>query len=326
MDTFNILKNNFPRLEKDVALKDYTTFRIGGPAKYFLRTSDRKELKSIVEAAKKENIPFLVIGGGSNILFSDKGFNGLVVVYKVENLSREQSLIERSEFGDEVIIKANASVPLSYLVSQLSDLSGLEWAAGIPGTLGGAINGNAGAFNESIADAVISVDVLDFSSSDMEVKMNKRECLFGYRNSIFKNNQDLLIVSAELRFFKADKEDVKKRIVENLEKRRGKQPKGFSAGSVFKNYFDRLDESIVEKYPEMKKINEKQIVPAGLMIEMCGLKGKQIGEAKISDEHANFIINLGNATSEDVLSLINLIKKSVKEKFLVDLKEEIKIF
>jgi UDP-N-acetylmuramate dehydrogenase len=327
MDTFTKLKNSFPKLEKDILLKNYSTFRIGGPAKYFLRTSDKKELKKIIEEAKKENINYLVIGGGSNILFSDNGFNGLVIVYKAENLSKENFNIERKENGDSVIVKVDTSIPFSFLISELKNLSGLEWGIGIPGTLGGAINGNAGAFNESIANSIESVNVLDVSlDGATERKMKNKDCLFAYRTSIFKGNKDLLIISAELKLVKDKEEEVKKRISENLSRRVVKQPKGFSAGSIFKNYYGTLNKNIIENYPQLKNFNEKEIIPVGLLIELCDLKGKQIGDAKISDEHANFIINLKNATSNDVMELINSVKKSVKEKFLIDLSEEIKFF
>ncbi|HNY35913.1 MAG TPA: UDP-N-acetylmuramate dehydrogenase [Candidatus Pacearchaeota archaeon] len=327
MDIFNELKNDFPRIEKDIPLKNYSTFRIGGSAKYFLRTSDKKELRKIIERANKENIPFLVIGGGSNILFSDSGFDGLVVAYRAENLSKENFNIEKKENGSNMIVKVDTSIPLSFLISELNNLSGLEWGVGIPGTLGGAINGNSGAFNESISNSIESVDVLNISSDGVvEKKMKNKECLFGYRTSIFKNNSSLLIVSAELSLLKDSEDEIKKRINNNLNKRIIKQPKGFSAGSIFKNYQGKLSENIIKNYPQLKSFNEKGIIPVGLLIELCNLKGKKIGDAKISDEHANFIINLKNATSNDVVSLINLIKKSVKEKFLIDLNEEIKIF
>jgi UDP-N-acetylmuramate dehydrogenase len=323
MKTFEELKNEFPRLEKDIMLKDYTTFKIGGLAKYFLRTSDRKELKKIIETAIKENINFLVVGGGSNILFSSNGFDGLVVVYKIEN-TKERPLIENK--GDNVF-KVDATINLSSLIMEMKSFSGLEWGAGIPGTLGGAINGNAGALGESISDSIESVDVLEINDSEViEKTFNKKECCFGYRTSIFKNNNHLLLISADLKLEKGDEKEIQERIKDNLEKRKIKQPKGFSIGSIFKNYNGKIDESIISNYQELKSFNEKGLIPAGLLIELSGLKGKQIGDAKISEEHANFIINLGNATSDDVTSLINLIKKTVKEKFLVDLEEEIKFF
>ncbi|MFA5169244.1 MAG: UDP-N-acetylmuramate dehydrogenase [Candidatus Paceibacterota bacterium] len=320
---FEDLKNEFPRLEEKVMLKDYTTFRIGGPAKYFLRTSDKKELKKIIERAIKENVNFLVIGGGSNTLFSSKGFDGLVIVYKVENI-KERPLIEK--IGDDYF-KVDATIPLSSLIMEMRSYSGLEWGVGIPGTLGGAINGNVGALGESISDSVESVDVLEIKNGEViEKTFKKKECCFGYRTSIFKNNQELLIISAKLNLSKGEENEIQERIKSNLDKRKAKQPKGFSAGSVFKNYSGKISDSIVSGYPELKPFNEKEIIPAGLLIALSQLKGKQIGDAKISEEHANFIINLGKATSDDVLSLISLIKKTVKEKFSVNLEEEIKIF
>jgi UDP-N-acetylmuramate dehydrogenase len=321
--TFKDFKNDFPRLEENVSLKDYTTFKIGGPAKYFLRTSDRKELKKIIEVALRDNIKFLIIGGGSNTLFSSDGFDGLVIVYKIDNV-KERPLVEKK--GEDLFI-VDAAIPLSSLIAEMKSFSGLEWGAGIPGTLGGAINGNAGALGESISDSIESVDALEIKNGEVsERTFNKKECCFGYRTSVFKDNYELLVVSAELRLAKGDEKEIQERVRENLEKRKVKQPKGFSAGSVFKNYFGKIDEAIVSIYPDLKIFSEKGVIPAGLLIELCGLKGKQIGDAKISEEHTNFIINLGSATSEDVISLINFIKKSVKEKFSIDLKEEIKIF
>lgn len=323
MKLFEELKNEFPRLEEDVLLKNYTTFRIGGPAKYFLRTSDRKELKKIIERAIKEKINFLVVGGGSNTLFSSEGFNGLVVVYKTGN-DKEKLTIERTR---EDVFKVDAAIPLFYLISEMKSFSGLEWGVGIPGTLGGAINGNAGAFGESISDSIERVFVLEIKNGEvLEKVFNKKDCCFGYRTSIFKNNQELLVVSAELKLFKAEEKEVEANIKSILEKRIKKQPKGLSAGSVFKNYCGKIEESILNNYPELKIFSDKENIPAGLLVELCGLKGKQLGGAKISDDHANFIINFNDATSDDVTNLISLIKKSVKDKFLIDIQEEIKIF
>ena len=323
MELFEELKNEFPRLEENVSLKSHTTFRIGGPAKYFLRTSDKNELKKAIEAALKEKIKFLVIGGGSNVLFSSKGFDGLVIVFKTDNI-KERPLIEK--IGED-FFKVEATIPLSSLILQMKNFSGLEWGVGIPGTLGGAVNGNAGALGESISDSVESVDVFEIKNGKvLEKTFGSKECCFGYRTSIFKNNRELLVVSVNLKMLKAEEKEIQERIKNNLEKRVKKQPKGFSAGSIFKNYFGKLEESAMLSHPELKIYSDKENFPAGLLIELCGLKGKQTGDAKISEEHANFIINLGNATSGDVMSLIDLIKKSVKEKFSIDLEEEIKIF
>lgn len=293
------LKNEFPLIKADVSLREYSTFRIGGNAKFLLKVSDKKDLKRIIEKANNINLPFLVIGGGSNILFSSKGYDGIIIVYKQDKLIN--SIVNKNN-----IINVDANIPLSVLISETKLLSGLEWAVGIPGTLAGAINGNAGAFGESISDIIKSVNVLELKKGKLiEKKYNKDDCHFSYRNSVFKNNNNLIILSAEIQMNSGNKEEIEKRIRGNLNKRSLKQPKGFSVGSIFKNGND---------------------FSAGLLIEKAGLKGMKIGDAKISEEHANFIINLGNASSDDVLNLIKIIKKEVKEKFSIDLEEEIKIF
>lgn len=322
MNVFEELKNNFPRIKEKVYLDKYTTFKIGGPARYFLKASDKKELVMIIKKSVELKIPFIVIGGGSNILFSSKGYDGLVIVYKKEKVL--ESLSKKKISEKDYLIDVDADMLLSSLIFELKDFSGLEWGIGIPGTLGGAINGNAGAFNESISDSIESVNFLEIEGNNvLEKTYKKKECLFGYRTSIFKNNPNLFILKATLKMTKDEEKSIKERINYNLKERIIKQPKGFSAGSVFKNYFGEIDQKIILKY---KELSGKKIISAGLLIDLAGLKGKKIGGAKISEDHANFIINFNNATSEDVLNLIKIIKKEVKKKFLIELQEEIKIF
>jgi len=264
MEIYQQLKNEFPRLEADVSLKNYSTFKIGGPAKYFLRTSDKNELKNIIARAIELNITFRILGGGSNTLIDDNGFDGLVLVYGIKDASKEKTIIEKRESSDGFyMITVNAATPLFFLINQLNDFVGLEWAVGIPGTIGGAINGDAGAMGESISDIVESVGVLDISSGNIEEREIKRkDCLFGYRSSFFKGNADIIISSAVLKMGKGDSEEIKKRINENISKRNGKQPKGFSIGSIFKNYEGYVDEKIEESFPELKIFKEKGIISA----------------------------------------------------------------
>jgi len=284
------------RLRENVLLSEYSTFRIGGIARYLIEVDNAEDLKKVIQKALELNLQFIVIGGGSNILFSSKGYNGLVIVFKSNNtFSINDNLIE-----------VDASVSLNYLINKLNNYTGLEWAVGIPGTVAGAINGNAGAFGGEMSELIKQVKVLEIKDNQIiEKDFSKEDCKFSYRNSIFKNNPNLIIASAILELKKDSEENVKQKIKSNLSKRISKQPKGFSIGSIFKNGED---------------------FSAGELIEKAGLKGLQIGDAKISDEHANFIINLGKATSDDVLELIKIIKKEVKEKFSIDLEEEIKIF
>ena len=284
------------RLRENVLLSEYSTFRIGGIARYLIEVDNAEDLKKVIQKALELNLQFIVIGGGSNILFSSKGYNGLVIVFKSNNtFSINDNLIE-----------VDASVSLNYLINKLNNYTGLEWAVGIPGTVAGAINGNAGAFGGEMSELIKQVKVLEVKDNQIiEKNFSKEDCKFSYRNSIFKNNSNLIIASAILELKKDSEENVKQKIKNNLSKRMSKQPKGFSIGSIFKNGED---------------------FSAGELIEKAGLKGLQIGDAKISDEHANFIINLGKATSDDVLELIKIVKKEVKEKFSIDLEEEIKIF
>ncbi len=302
------------KLKENVLLKDYSTFRIGGISKYFIEIKNKEDLKKLINEI---DMPFRILGGGSNTLISDDFYNGLTIVFKAD---KPEFLIEDKGCYGEIIVEAG--VLLSFLVGKLKEFVGLEWAIGIPGTIGGAINGNAGAFNESIGDSIISVEVLEVGKGVREIK--RKDCNFGYRTSIFKNNPNLIILSVKL---KLSKGNPSKKIKENFEKRKLNHPKGFSLGSIFKNYYGEVNESIFKKYPQLKEFYfEKGYLSAGMLIEECGLKGFSIGDAKISLEHANFILNLENAKSENVLKLINFIKKEVEKKFLIKLEEEIKIF
>lgn len=285
-------------IQKNVLLADHTTFKIGGRAKYFFIAKTKEDLIRAVYVAKKLRLKFFILGGGSNLLVSDKGYDGLII--KTKN-----SKLEIRKKGAVINFFCGAGIPLANLVleSIKNSAEGLEWAAGIPGTAGGAIFGNAGAFNESMSSNIEEVEVLDVRNMVIK-KFKNKDCKFGYRKSFFKKNKNFIILSAKLKLKKGKQEKIKEIIKEHLEKRKKFQPLNYpSAGSVF--------------------VNPKTGMKTGEMIEKCGLKGKKIGKAKISEKHANFILNLGKAKEKDVKKLINLIKKRVKSKFKVTLKEEI---
>jgi len=261
-------KKKLPGIKRNVSLEKFTTFGIGGKTKYFFIAKDEAGLIRAIKTAKDLKLPFFILGGGSNLLVSDRGFKGLVV---------------------------KTGKPLASYVSK-----GLEWAAGIPGTVEGAVFGNAGAFGKSMKEEVQSVKVFDVKTGKTVVFKNK-DCKFTYRGSIFKKKKNLIILSVKIKSKKSNP----KKIKEYLEMKKEKQPLGCpSAGSIFKN---------PRKYS------------AAELIEECGLKGRKIGKAKISEKHANFIVNLGGAKAKDVKSLINLAKKEVKKKFKINLEEEIQI-
>jgi len=208
------------------------------------------------------------------------------------------------------------------------NLNGLEWATGIPGSIGGAVRGNAGAFNASIADIVKKVEALDVGKNRELISIfSVKECEFDYRESVFKKNKNLIILSTEFQLQKGDKENIEKRMQEYKNYRREHHPLEFpSAGSVFKNLsLNDFRPEIFAKYPELNNFREQQKVPVGFLIEKSGLKGETIGDAQISEKHCNFILNLDQARAEDVLELIKLAKQEVKKNFGIELEEEIMI-
>lgn len=321
------LRKCIPEVKENIELKDYSTFKIGGKAKYFLISKNKKELKLAIEKAIELGINWKILGGGSNTLINSNGFDGLVIVFKNSAVKADFVPIKLDE--ENYYIETRGDWPLFFLVNESAEnnLSGVEWAVGIPGTVGGAINGNAGAFNQSIGDSIEEVEALEIKNDFVfEKYFTKNDCDFSYRNSIFKKNNNLIILSAKIKLEKSDTKKIKEKIKENIERRSSKQPKGFSVGSIFKNYIGVVDEEIINQYPEIKTFQEKGSISAGYLIEECGLKGVSVGGATISSEHANFIINNGNASSDDVWALIDLIKKQVKNKFKINLEEEIIIF
>lgn len=323
---FKELQTFLPGIKENVELKDYSTFKIGGPAKYFFKPGNEIELKIAIQKALDLKIKFKILGGGSNTLIGSQGLDGLAIIFKNKPPIEDFLPVQ---INNEYFVEAPADWPLFFLVEQagISGLSGMEWAIGIPGTIGGAVNGNAGAFGVSIGDSIDGVQVLEIKNNFVSERFFAFEdCGFGYRGSVFKNNPDLIILSARIRLLKGDAEKIKEQIEINFSKRKDKQPKGFSIGSIFKNYEGEVLADILNTHVGLKEFLIKGAIPAGYLIEQCGLKGRSIGGARVSDEHANFIINAGNATSEDVLELIALIKSEVKEKFKIILQEEIKIF
>ncbi len=304
------LKEKLPGVEQGVLLKDYTSFKIGGPAKYFFNARTNQDLTRAIKAAKELDIPFFILGGGSNLLVSDNGFNGLVIRVCNSRLEAQNS---------HLIASAGAKLIDLVSLAAESSLAGFEWAAGIPGTLGGAVSGNAGAFSKWMNNVVDWVDVFDAQSLAVK-KLDNQECEFGHKISIFKKKPNLIILSAKIRLEKGDKTKIQKQINEYIELRKQKHPLDFpSAGCVFENYVPKKN----EWRPEFVQFKKLGAIPTGFLIDQCGLKGSIVGQAQISEKHANFIINLGGASSQDVVDLINLAKTKVKQKFGIDIKEEI---
>ena len=304
-------------IKKDVSLADFTTFKIGGPARFFVEVETKEELDEAKNWAEKEDLGLFLLGGGSNILVSDDGFDGLVM--KLANKDWELE-------GNRISCGAGAG--LNQILPRLAEkgLSGLEWAAGIPGiTLGGAVRGNAGAFGHYTSDVIRSVEVYDLAAKKWSY-FKHRECDFGYRDSVFKHKRNLLIWRADLEFESRDKAEIKKDIRANTEKRNKGQPRKPSAGSVFKNFslehMRKYAPSLADR-AQYEEIVKEGMVGAGWVIDQLDLGCQKIGGAQVSDEHANFIINTGQATALDVITLIGYIKQKVRDNFGLQLREEI---
>jgi UDP-N-acetylmuramate dehydrogenase len=303
-------------VKKEVSLAKYTTFRIGGPAKFFVEVLNESELIEALKYAKNNSLNFFILGGGSNVLFNDNGFDGIVIKSQNTRCNIKDTKIE-----------CDAGLQLSQAVKMSSEngLSGLEWAAGVPGTIGGAVRGNAGAFGGCMADSIEEVKFLDMEGNSESKIFKNSKCAFDYRNSIFKQNSNLIILSCVLRLEEGRSEEIKNKIRENIEKRAKNQPKEPSSGSFFKNPVAE-NKNLIEKFERDMGIKCKDNkIPAGWLISETGLQGKKIGGAMVSEKHANFIINTGNATAEDVVILSSFIKQQVRDKFGIELQEEVQL-
>lgn len=301
------------KIRQNIQLAKHTTYKIGGRADYFVSIKDSEELKEALKFADDNSLPIFILAGGSNVLFSDDGYRGLII--KIDNKK-----ININGNG----ITADAGVLMNDLVSQSieNNLAGLEWAGGLPGTVGGAIRGNAGCFGGEIKDVIKEVAV---ATNNGEIKLYKNEdCDFGYRDSIFKRNNEI-IMSAVFELKTGDKENLKTVIFDHIKYRQMKYRLP-SCGSIFKNCpLEIVPQKVREKFKDKIKTDPFPVLPVAVLIDACGLVGKTIGGAMITKEHANVIHNFNNAKATDVLDLINLAKESVEQKFGIKLEEEVQL-
>lgn len=284
------------RLQEDVSLAPYTSARIGGPADALVTVTSANELAETVSRLWDLDIPYVLLGGGSNVLVSDKGVREVVVLNRAKEV--------RFDTGSKPRVRAEAGVVFANLArrSAAHGLAGLEWAAAVPGTLGGAVYGNAGALGSDMAGSLIQAELLTAAGRETW-PVEKME--YGYRRSVLKHQTlNFVVLAAEMRLEHSTIEAVSVKISKFSERRKATQPSGASMGSMFKNPPGDF---------------------AGRLIEAAGLKGTRIGSAEISPVHANFFINHGQTKAEDVRTLANLAKKTVAEKFGVDLELEIEM-
>jgi len=309
------LKLKLPNLQENILFANHTTFRIGGPARYFLISKDENELLAALRAAKESATPFFILGGGSNLLVADEGFDGLVI--KVQS---SRFKVQKDNSKCKIIAQAGTPFARIILETTKNGYSGAQWGFGIPGTIGGAICGNAGRLGQSLSEVVSEVKILDENLNEKIVPSD--ECEFDYRQSRFKETGEI-ILEATLVFKKEKRELINKTLNEAKEVIKNSPPYP-SAGCVFKNYQVGQDDLLLKNHPELRERVRGGKIGVGFLIDQCGLKGRQAGGAKIWEGHANYIVNAGGASAQDVLDLIDLCKKEVKNKFEIDLKEEIR--
>lgn len=294
----NFLESVGSPVQKDVSLRKCSHFKIGGPADYFFEALSVSEMSAAIRFAREQNIPFYIIGGGYNILFSDGGYRGLIVKNSVRGVTRS----EANEL--EAYSGTHLQQLLQYCVE--NSLGGLEFMAGIPGTVGGAIYGNAGAFEQDIGGRVSNALLVD--SKNAEIEVERAFFGFGYRHSRLKNRHDVLI-KVSLQISESDRAKIENRIQDMLEKRKKNHPPldTACAGSYFKN----------PVLPDGNKI------PAAKLLDKVRAKGLRVGDAAVYAHHANFIINEGEATAGDVCSLASELKRRVREECGIELEEEV---
>ncbi|PIT88113.1 MAG: UDP-N-acetylenolpyruvoylglucosamine reductase [Candidatus Magasanikbacteria bacterium CG10_big_fil_rev_8_21_14_0_10_36_32] len=298
-------------VKTNVLLSRHTTFKIGGPAEFLVTVDDNDKLAGLLVFLQAEGVEYFVLGGGSNVLFPDDGLRGVVV-----KISSGKMRV------DDQIIEADAGVSLTDAVNLATknSLSGLEWAAGIPGTIGGAVRGNSGAMGQCMSDSIVKVLVWQ----DGEIKeFLKEECGFCYRGSLFKDTAGMVVLKVWLKLASGQAGAILKTIQGYLEQRQGKFPPFPSAGSFFKNL--KIDEwpGKIEDLPEM--FQTRGMIPTGWLIDGLDLRGFKIGGGGVSQEHGNFLVNFGGATQADILSVVDEVQKKVYNKYGVTIEPEVEI-
>lgn len=304
------------RMKEQEPMSRHTNFRIGGPARWFVEVRTLNELRQILDLAHQNKIAVFVMGGGSNTLVSDEGFDGMVIQMAMRGI-RIEGTTAQAEAGV-------LSAALARATAQ-AGLSGFTWAISLPGTIGGAVRGNAGCFGGETKDHLVEAMVL----RNGEIRtLSKSDLQFGYRESAIKHSSDI-VLSATFSFKSGDSVALQADLEYKLSSRKSSQPlDAGSAGCLFKNYEviseDEL-QRLQQKFDIPSEMSQARRISAGWLIDQLDLKGKQIGGAKISDKHGNFVVNTGTATADDVVQLIALIKTRARNELGVFLREEVEL-
>jgi len=281
-------------VQQNISIKEYTTFRLGGAARFFAEAKDWETFLGLREFAKLQNVPFVVLGGGSNVLFADDGYPGLVILNRMDKIFFH---------GKTVTAEGAVSISQLTMIAAQQNLGGISGLANVPGSVGGAVYGNAGVPDVYVKDVFMNATILP-TNANQPLIVGPDYAKFGYRDSYFKKSKDI-ILSATFKLKKMPVALVKQEIGQYIKERTIKQPVGLTCGSFFKN---------PGTFPS-----------AGWLIEQSGCKGMKLGGAQVSEKHGNWIMNTGNATTSDVVNLALQVHKMVKEKYNVELEPEVQI-
>lgn len=320
---YNLLVQKIPKdnILRNESMKKHTSFKIGGEAEFFVKAKNIEEIKHILSICKNNNIPLTIVGNGSNLLVKDNGIKGIVLKVDFDNIKIEniedyniQNMLDKENKWENIkqknnenyaIVTVGAGVTLGKLAQVLlkKSISGFEFASGIPGTIGGAIRMNAGAYGSEFKDIVIETTCINLNGEI--IKLNNGQQKFEYRRSVFKDEKYIILESKLMLKCVEDSKIIKEKMDEYKKSRVEKQPIEFpSAGSTFKRGSDFITAKLIDE---------------------CGLKGYTVGDAQVSTKHAGFVINKGNATAEDVIKLVEIIKKTILDKFEKNIELEVEI-
>jgi UDP-N-acetylmuramate dehydrogenase len=318
-EIFAELKNNLGSgLKANEPLSKHTNFKIGGPAKYFFTAKSTEELVHAIQVADELKLPMLILGGGSNVLVADVGFDGLVVIVK-----SSKCVINGQ------VVSVDAGVNLGFLVQKIltAGLTGLEPLVAVPGTVGGAVFGNAGipqVRQGFIGDWVREVVVC---RGDTIVQVPREQCAFGYRTSAFKQSGKDIILSVVLELASGDKAHSQELVKKYIATRKSQPYDKPSSGCIFTNVAITDAVELRQKFAGEEKLEEfikRGQLPSSWLIDKAGLKGKTVGDIQISEQHANYLVNLGHGRAEEVVMLISYIKQQVRDKFGIQMQEEVR--
>ena len=314
MDQIYTTLKKFGKVKLNEPMSKHTTFKLGGPAKYFISIDNTEKIVEVLNFLREENVEYVILGGGSNVLCTDKELDAVVIKVASSEIKQLENDILQVDAGCITVAVARESVRLG--------LTGFEWGIGVPGTIGGAVRGNAGAMGGDMKGNIEKVEI--YRQGEI-LELTNEECGFAYRESIFKNNNDVVLrVWLKLAKSTEESKDLMKKALENIQYRNSTQPQGFaSSGCIFKNVIVKSQKPKAKSQDIPQEFLDKGVISAGWLVDNAGCKELKIGKAQVSEKHANFIVNLGGATAEDVKNLIDEVKEKVYNKFKINLETEV---